>query len=85
MAIPVIPFLIGAAVGAAITYIMKDEKMRDMLDRSTRNLADTAEDIGGELGQTLKQTTTRVVDTVEDATERVKGAVDDVTGNKPGL
>ena len=85
MAIPVIPFLIGAAVGAAITYIMKDEKMRDMLDRSTRNLADTAEDIGGELGQTLKQTTTRVVDTVEDATERVKGTVDDVTGKKPGL
>lgn len=85
MASPVIPFLIGAAVGAAITYVMKDEKMRDMLDRSTRNLADTAEDIGGELGQTLKQTTTRVVDTVEDATERVKGAVDDVTGKKPGL
>ena len=85
MAIPVIPFLIGAAVGAAITYVLKDEKMRDMLDRSTRNLANTAEDIGGELGQTLKQTTAQVVDTVEDATERVKGAVDDVTGKKPGL
>ena len=72
MAIPLIPVLIGAAAGAAITYML-------MVGRVRRSLADTVQDVGDTVQSKARRVKDTVTDVVDDATDAVKDAVDDAT------
>jgi len=72
MALPLIPVLIGAAAGAAITYVLLNSRSRNPLGNAARDLTDSAESGAGKV-------TSAVSGAVEDATKAVKDAANKVT------
>jgi gas vesicle protein len=73
MALPFFPLLIGAAVGAAATYILMTKKdARNRITNAAQDLTDTVEAKAGKV-------TSAVSDAMEDATKVVKDAASKVT------
>lgn len=72
MPIPLIPVLIGAAAGAAVTYLI-------MAGKSPKNLADAAQDVGATVQSNARRVGSAMTDAVDDASGAVKGVVDDAT------
>jgi archaellum component FlaG (FlaF/FlaG flagellin family) len=65
MFIPIVPVLIGAAVGAAITYVIMDKSFQKRLSDSAHDLGDTIQS----RVKRAKRSATDVVDDVADAAE----------------
>jgi len=72
MALPLIPVLIGAAAGAAITYVLLNSRSRNPLGNTARDLTDSVESGAGK----VKSAVTGAVD---DATKAVKNAANKVS------
>lgn len=72
MALPLIPLLIGAAAGAAITYVVMNRRARNSIKDAAQDLTDSVE---GEAGRV----TSAVTGAMEDATKVVKDAAKKVT------
>ncbi len=68
MAFPLIPALIGAAAGAAVTYYLITNK------NARQRLADAAQDMGDTVQTGADKLTKTVTDTVDDASKVVKDA-----------
>lgn len=72
MALPLIPVLIGAAAGAAITYLLLNSRAGNPLEGAGRDLADSVESGSDKV-------TSAVSGVVEDATKVVKDTANKVT------
>ncbi len=72
MHLPLVPLLIGAAVGAAITYFAMTRSSRNPLKGAAQDLTDSVED-------GASQVTSAVSDVMEDATRAVKGVAKKVS------
>ena len=83
MAFPLIPFAAGAAVGAIVTYLLKDREVRSLIERTSNDVVRGAESLGSNVGSRVEQAADRVTDTVGDATHAVKGAVEDLAAKVP--
>jgi len=68
MAFPLIPVLIGAAVGAAVTYYLTTNK------DARKRLSDAAQDVSGSVQARADQFTKIVSDKMDDASKAVKDA-----------
>ena len=73
MALPLIPFLLGAATGAAVTYMFVTGSTRD-------RIATAAQDVGDVVQAKAKQAKSVVSDNLEEAVEAAKGAASKVAG-----
>jgi hypothetical protein len=62
---PLVPVLIGAAVGAAITYVLTKRGVR-------KQIADSLEDLGDSVAAEAQEWTSAAKDKVEGATKTVK-------------
>lgn len=72
MPLPLVPLLIGAAAGAAITYVVMTRRSRDAFKNA-------AQDLTSSVGDGASKVTSAVSDVVEDATKAVKSAAKKVT------
>ena len=72
MALPLVPVLIGAAAGAAITYFILNSSSRNPMGNAARDLTDSVESGAGKV-------TSAVSGAVEDASRAVKDAANKVT------
>ena len=72
MALPLVPVLIGAAAGAAITYVVLKSRSRKPLGNAARDLTDRVE-------SGASKVTSAVSGAVEDASRAVKDAANKVT------
>ncbi len=72
MAIPVFPFLLGVATGAAVTYMLSNKGSR-------KRLTSAAEEMGDAVQARAERVKSAVSDTVDDATSAVKDAASKVS------
>ncbi len=73
MAIPLFPFLLGVATGAAVTYMVSNSGAR-------KRLRNAAEDMGDAVQAQAETVKTAVSDTADEATATVKDAASKVAG-----
>jgi hypothetical protein len=72
MALPLVPVLIGAAAGAAITYVLLNSRSSNPLGNAARDLTDSVE-------SGASKVTGAVSGAVEDATKVVQDAAKKVS------
>jgi hypothetical protein len=65
---PILPVLIGAAIGAAVTYVLTSRSAK-------KQIADALDDVGETLGPKAKRAASSLSDTVDAATDTAKEAV----------
>jgi len=90
MALPLIPILFGTAAGAALSYIIHNQRLLKQFSDTAEELGDSIQTGAGkardamsdaveEASQTAHEATEAVKEAAEDATEVVKDVVDDAT------
>lgn len=67
MFLPIVPVLIGAAVGAAVTYIVMDKSFR-------KRLSDSVHDLGDTVQSRVRDAKRGATDVLEDTADAAKDA-----------
>ncbi len=76
MAIPLFPFLLGVATGAAVTYIVSNRGAQ-------KRLTSAAEEMGDAVKARAESVESAVSDTVDEATAAVKDAASKASNRDP--
>ena len=79
MALPLIPILIGTAAGAALNYILTNQRLLKQFSDSAEELGDSIQTGAGKARNIMSDAVEEASQTAHEATEAVKEAVDDAT------
>ena len=68
---PFIPFILGAAVGSAVTYVFKDDSSKQMLKDTGDKVTDGVGALTGKVTSLFKKGEEEVAEVVEEAEDTV--------------
>ena len=68
---PFIPFILGAAVGSAVTYVFKDDSSKQMLKDTSDKVTDGVGALTGKVTSLFKKSEEEVAEVVEEAEDTV--------------
>lgn len=71
---PVIPFLLGVVTGSVITYIVKDESSKQILEDTGEKITSGAETLSKKVTSAFKKTEDSAAETAESAADAAKTA-----------
>ena len=69
---PFIPFIMGAVVGSAVTYVVKDDSSKEMLKDTSHKITDSASALTGKVTNLFKKATDEVEEVVEKTKSKAK-------------
>ena len=69
---PFIPFVIGAVVGSAVTYVLKDDSSKQMLKDTGDKVTDGVGALTGKVTNLFKKATDEVEEVVEKTKAKTK-------------
>lgn len=79
MALPLIPILFGTAAGAALSYILNNQRLLKQFSDTAEELGDSIQTGAGKAKDVMSDAVEDASQTAHEATEAVKEAVDDAT------
>jgi len=68
---PFIPFILGAAVGSAVTYVFKDDSSKQMLKDTSDKVTDGVGALTGKVTSLFKKSEEEVAEVVEEVEDTV--------------
>ena len=72
---PFIPFIVGAAVGAVVTYVVKDDSSMQMVKDTGGKITSSVGAVTGKVTGMFKKSKDEIEEVADDAKEAVEDAV----------
>jgi len=72
---PFIPFILGAAVGAVVTYVVKDDSSMQMVKDTGGKITSSVGAVTGKVTGMFKKSKDEIEEVADDAKEAVEDAV----------